>query len=88
MDIREQIDTILQEVVMLMETEGKYYCGLGRKYTDQILNLPVGEEKICPICHGFGHRHSDTEDCFNCGGTGKQPAKKVGEILDEYLSAH
>ena len=58
---------------------------------DQILNLPVGEERVCDMCKGRGKDYgeggfdSDFADCPNCNGTGKQPIKTVGEILDEYL---
>ena len=58
-DVREKIQDILQEVALLMETEGKFYCGVDKTYADQILALSGTTDIECPTCEGGGYFPND-----------------------------
>ena len=79
MDIREQI----AEICMGHPLASSPYTK-----ANQILAIKVGEDRVCARCCGVGNLTFNTEEgwhdrCPECSGTGKIPAKSIGECIEE-----
>ena len=62
--------------------QDKYY-----KRADQILNLPVSEERDCPICYKGGLigelTNPEYRGCARCNSTGKLHSKTLKQLIEE-----